>query len=802
MGPPTTGVRKGHELDVSKVLPLLAEAGAIPSATAACEVSQFSHGQSNPTYLLDVGGQRLVLRKQPPGKLLRGAHAVDREYTAMSALQSTAVPVPATRLFVHDTDVLGTPFLVCDYVSGRFFKDPSMRAAPSAEERARLYGGFMRAVAALHTVDYDACGLGAYGKVGGYTARQTKVWTSQFRAAETEPMGAMEKLIAWLPEALPADDDLTTLVHGDLRVDNMIFDPHTPDVRAVLDWELSTLGHPATDLALVTLPYDTSPKMPSALSGFGKERAAMGIPSEYELIGAYVEATGLASVAHHLDYYRAFACFRMASILQGVYKRSLSGQASSADGAAIGKLASVVADLGLAAADRYTTTPDRLTKEAGLGAAFAATLFSTPPTPTPTPTPASSASPVSAYALEVRERVRDFVNEKVLPVEHAVLHRSYEGGPERWTELAPEMEHLKQQAKDAGLWNLFMPSLSGLSNEEYAGCAEEMGRSLIASEAFNCQAPDTGNMEVLHMFGTPAQQEKWLTPLLNGDIRSCFAMTEPAVASSDATNMQATVLADGDELVLNGVKWWTSNAGHPNCNIGIFMGRVQTGHGKDADEALPRHRRHSMVLVPMDTPGVTVLRPLRTMGYDDAPHGHCEVAFENVRVPADHIVLGSGRGFEIAQARLGPGRVHHCMRLIGMAERCLDLACARADHRAPFGKPLSSQGVVMQQIAQSRVQIEQARLLTLQTARMIDEKGAKAARQEIAMIKAVAPQMAQDVIDRCMQIHGGMGMSNDTPMAHMFVWARNLRLADGPDEVHLAAIAKAELKAARQRRGE
>ena len=387
----------------------------------------------------------------------------------------------------------------------------------------------------------------------------------------------------------------------------------------------------------------------------------------------------------------------------------------------------------------------------------------------------------------LRKRVRQFVDERVLPIEGRLLRESYEGSvEERWA-IPPEIEALKAEAKADGLWNLFLPAVSGLTNREYATLAEEMGRSLLAPELFNCSAPDTGNMEVLHMFGTALQREQWLAPLLEGEMRSCFAMTEPAVASSDATNMAATVAHDGDELVLTGKKWWISGAADPRCGVCIFMGRDLSCDGA------ARHAQHSMVIVPMDAPGLKVVRPLRVLGFDDAPHGHCEVDFDGVRVPKESMILGAGRGFEIAQAR-GPGRIHHCMRLIGHAERSLALACARASERVAFGKPLAQQGVVQQQIARSRIEIEQARLLTLHTADQIDRHGTKHARNHIAMIKVVAPQMAQDVIDRCMQIHGGMGVSTDTPMAHFFMWARCLRLADGPDEVHLQSVARAELK--------
>ncbi len=389
----------------------------------------------------------------------------------------------------------------------------------------------------------------------------------------------------------------------------------------------------------------------------------------------------------------------------------------------------------------------------------------------------------SGKAREFAARLQSFMDEHIYPNEAAYCEEISAG--DRWQPLQL-IEELKQRAKSADLWNLFLPDVSGLSNLEYAPLAEIMGRVVWASEVFNCSAPDTGNMEVLHLYGTPEQKLKWLAPLLNGDMRSCFSMTEPDVASSDATNIQGSIIADGFHYILNGEKWWSTGGGDSRCKLSIFMGKT--------DESAPRHLQQSMVLVPMDTPGVVVHRQLDVFGYDDAPNGHSQISFINVRVPRENLLLGEGRGFEIAQGRLGPGRVHHCMRLIGIAERSLEMMCERARSRAAFGKPIAEQGVIRQWIAEARLAIDQARLLVLRTAWLMDTGGNKSARNEIAMIKAVVPKMALEVIDRAIQVHGGGGVSQDFPLAQFWIYARTLRLADGPDEVHLESIAKRELK--------
>ena len=391
----------------------------------------------------------------------------------------------------------------------------------------------------------------------------------------------------------------------------------------------------------------------------------------------------------------------------------------------------------------------------------------------------------SQRTKDLQKKLTAFMDEHIYPNEqrfHDEIERS------RWLPTRI-IEELKPKARAAGLWNLFLPESeygAGLSNLEYAPLCEIMGRSVMAPEVFNCSAPDTGNMEVLERYGTPEQKERWLKPLLEGEVRSCFAMTEPAVASSDATNIEASIRRQGDEYIIHGRKWWSSGAGDPRCKIAIFMGKT--------DPSAPKHKQQSMILVPMDAPGVKIERLLTVFGYDHAPHGHGDVSFTNVRVPVSNMLLGEGRGFEIAQGRLGPGRIHHCMRCIGVAERALEMMCKRVLSRVAFGKPLAEQGTIRADIAASRMEIEQARLLTLKAAYMMDKVGNKAARTEIAMIKVAVPNVTLRVLDRAIQSHGGAGVCQDTFLAGAWANVRTLRLADGPDEVHTESIARWELK--------
>ena len=391
----------------------------------------------------------------------------------------------------------------------------------------------------------------------------------------------------------------------------------------------------------------------------------------------------------------------------------------------------------------------------------------------------------SPRTQDLQKRLKAFMEEHIYPNERR--YHEHCTGPNRWQPV-PVIEELKPIAREAGLWNLFLPESdrgAGLTNLEYAPLCEIMGRSPLGPEVFNCSAPDTGNMEVFERYASPELKKQYLEPLLNGDIRSCFAMTESRVASSDATNIEASIVREGDEYVINGLKWWTSGAGDPRCKVAIFMGKT--------DPTAHRHKQQSMIVVPMDAPGVKILRMLPVFGYEQAPHGHGEVLFENVRVPSGNLLLGEGRGFEIAQGRLGPGRIHHCMRVIGVAERALEDMCRRVKSRTAFGRTIAEQGTIRSDIATSRIEIEQARLLTLKAAWMMDTVGNKAAKAEISMIKVVAPNVALRVLDRAIQAHGGAGVSADFELAAAWANSRTLRLADGPDEVHLESIARGEL---------
>uniref|UniRef100_A0A8C1W6B4 Acyl-CoA dehydrogenase family member 11 n=1 Tax=Cyprinus carpio TaxID=7962 RepID=A0A8C1W6B4_CYPCA len=600
-------------------------------------------GQSNPTFYIETADKRYVLRKKPPGELLPGAHKIDREYAVQKALYSVGFPVPHPVLYCTDTHVIGTEFYIMEHVQGRIFRDLRLPGV-SVAERTALYVAAVETLAKLHSLDVSSLDLLGYGKGKGYCKRQVSTWTKQYKASAHKEIPAMDKLSDWLSHNLPTNDNEMSLVHGDFRIDNLIFHPTEARVLAVLDWELSTTGQPLADLAYFLMPHYW-PSHYKVISTMGGVTGVKGIPSPDDLISIYCHRRGIPNSLPQQNFFIAMAIFKMAAIAQ-------------------------------------------------------------------------------VLSLKVNaDHVKQF------PCEQA-------------------------KARAAGLWNLFLSAKSGLSQLDYAHIAEETGRCFYAPEVFNCQAPDTGNMEVLHLFGTEEQKRLWLEPLLRGDIRSCFCMTEPDVASSDATNMKCTLHKDKDHFIINGKKWWSSGKLNVCEHVQMFF----------------RHGLHSMILVPLNTPGVKKIRPLTVFGQDDAIHGgHFEILFDNVRVPASNILLGEGRGFEIAQGRLGPGRLHHCMRAIGLAEWALELLCQRAAHRQAFGKRLYQHEVVAHWIAECRIAISQSRLLTLHAAHTLDTQGNKAARKQIAMIKVAAGRMASKVVDCAIQVYGGAGVSDDFPLAEICV---------------------------------
>uniref|UniRef100_A0A8C4NPA6 Acyl-CoA dehydrogenase family member 10 n=1 Tax=Eptatretus burgeri TaxID=7764 RepID=A0A8C4NPA6_EPTBU len=666
-----------------------------PLPAPSLHVQQFVHGQSNPTYRLQSKGLDLVLRKKPPGFLLSSAHSVEREFRVMKALGEAGVPVPKMVKLCEDSSILDTPFYLMEYVHGHIFKDPSLPGL-SAEVRSDIYRAAITTLCQIHSVDLRAIGLEDYGKPGDYIGRQVHTWTKQYRSSETQRIPGMERLIEWLPTHLPKNVT-TTLVHGDYRIDNLIFDPEKAKVVAVLDWELSTLGDPLSDVATcITL--------------------------------------------------RCFVCLFVFYLFVVCLFACLQGQASSASAGEAGKFVSDCADLAWDFATKegfriFNALPEKL------GNPHSSRTFCTYTTKRVTsidsPIHHVGGLPLEPADLPLRvqtllSRLKTFIESHVYPAEADL--RAHDNTREGWTPH-PLIADLKAKAKAEGLWNLFLtreidPEMkhgAGLSNVEYSFLCEVMGQSPYAPEVFNCSPPDTGNMEA-----------QWLLRLLDGDVRSCFAMTEPQVASSDAANIEAAIVEKEDCFVINGRKWFTSGVLHPHCEICIFMGKT--------DPSAPRHKQQSMLLVPIASPGVRILRPLPVFGFSDPPGGHGEMVFEDVRVPLGNLLLGTGRGFEIAQSRLGPGRVHHCMRLIGSAERALHLMKERVKTRRAFGKTLAEYGSVQADIAASRADIEQARLLVLKTARLMDTVGNKVAAPEIAMIKMVVPSMAQRVVDRAIQV--------------------------------------------------
>uniref|UniRef100_A0A8D0DAK3 Acyl-CoA dehydrogenase family member 11 n=1 Tax=Sander lucioperca TaxID=283035 RepID=A0A8D0DAK3_SANLU len=661
----TTPVRQQHKFSVDRLQRYLSVKARV-SNNDTLTIRQYSAGQSNPTFLIQTPSNSYVLRKKPPGELMPGAHKMDREYRVQKALFSAGFPVPQPLLHCTDVEIIGTEFYLMEHVRGRIFRDIRLPGVSPAE-RTALYVAAVEALAKVHSLDLASLNLEGYGKGSGYCKRQVSTWTKQYTATAHRDIPAMNKLSDWLMKNLPANDNEVTLVHGDFRLDNLIFHPTEARIMALLDWELSTTGQPLADLAYFLMPHYW-PTGLNIVSTMGSLKGIEGIPTVGDLISIYCQCRGIPSALPQLNFYLAMSVFKMGGIAQ-VYGSCYETEMIFCSNFHVRVALSV-----------YTNKN------------FTVTLIS---------------------ALFIKNKQTTFF--------YTLYNNVY---------LCVQVK-----AKEAGLWNLFLPSVSGLSQLDYAYIAEETGHCLFAPDVFNCQAPDTGNMEVLHMFGSEEQKRKWLEPLLRGEIRSCFCMTEPDVASSDATNMECSIRRDEDNYVINGKKWWNAI------------------HG-----------------------------------------GHFEVHFENVLVPASNIILGEGRGFEIAQGRLGPGRLHHCMRAVGVAELALELLCQRATSRRTFGKKLYQHVIVAHWIAECRLMIEQTRLLTLHAAYALDTLGSRAARKQIAMIKVAAARMACKVVDCAIQVYGGAGVSGDVPLAQLYSYVRTLRIADGPDEVHLSSIAHLELR--------
>ncbi|XP_015423556.1 PREDICTED: acyl-CoA dehydrogenase family member 11 [Myotis davidii] len=707
--------------------------GAEPEAKLT--IAQYRSGQSNPTFYLQKGSQEYVLRKKPPGSLLPKAHKIDREFKVQKALFSIGFPVPKPLLYCSDASVIGTEFYVMEHVQGRIFRDITIPGVSPAE-RSAIYVAIIETLAQLHSLNINSLQLEGYGISAGYCKRQVRnPHTELFSSRNT----ALNKL------KIPMEIKGTQ-----------------SRVIAVLDWELSTIGHPLSDLAHLSLFYVWPRTLPILNQGYFQEN--IGIPSMEELISIYCHCRGINSILPNWNFFLALECFKMAGIAQGIYSRYLLGNSASENSSQFANFVQPLAETGLQLSKRtFRTTLSQIDTTREL---FVQTR----------------------RGQEILTRVKHFMKQYILPAEKEVIefYVQKENSVDKWKK-PPIIDKLKEMAKAEGLWNLFLPAVSGLSQVDYALIAEETGKCFFAPDVFNCQAPDTGNMELLHLYGDEKQKQQWLEPLLQGSITSCFCMTEPDVASSDATNIECSIQRDGDSYVVNGKKWWSSGAGNPKCKIAIVMGKTKNA-------TAPRHKQHSMILVPINTPGVEIIRPLSVFGYMDHLHGgHFEIHFNQVRVPASNLILGEGRGFEIAQGRLGPGRIHHCMRTVGLAERALQIMCERATQRVAFKKKLHSHEVVAHWIAESRIAIEEIRLLTLKAAHTIDTLGNTGAIKQIAMIKVAAPRAVCKIIDRAIQVCGGAGVSQDYPLANMYALTRTLRLADGPDEVHLSAIAKLEL---------
>ena len=714
-------------------------------------------GKSNLTFDVSDGVNHWIVRRPPLGHVLETAHDMAREHRVMSALNLTHVPVPQQFALCADPSFIGAPFMVMELVEGRPYRWAAELWPLGVQRTESICSSMISVLGDLHSIEPQSVGLGDFGRPEGFLTRQVRRWQQQLASSQARPIRGAAELSRLLDQRQPTSGP-AAIVHGDFRLDNLLMDD-SDDVAAIIDWEMSTVGDPLTDLALLCV-YQRVAGLDggSVVSDAG---LAPGFPDVDEIVRQYVARS--ARDVSALGFYLALAFFKLAVVLEGIHVRHEHGETRGDGFDDVGKLGR--------AAHRARNHLDS-------GVDLMDFTF-------------------DARTTELQERLLAFMNEQVYPAE-AVFSQQLADlpNPWAWTETAV-MAKLRAEAKPRGLWNLFLPGEhgAGLTNLQYAPLAEISGRSLpLAPPAMNCAAPDTGNMEVLALFGTDAQKERWLRPLLDGDIRSSFAMTEPGVASSDATTIATSIVRDGDEYIINGTKCWITGAMNPGAQIFIVMGKT--------DPSADRHRQQSQILVERDTPGVVVTRGMHVFGYDDHDHGgHAEIEFHDVRVPVANLIATEGDGFAIAQARLGPGRVHHCMRSIGVAERAIELMCDRVSSRVAFGKPLAEQGVIRDWIAESRVRLEQLRLLVLRTAWLMDTVGNRGAHAEIQAIKIATPRTVEWILDKAIQSHGAAGLGQDFILASSFAHIRTLRLADGPDEVHKNALARAELKRHGARQG-
>eukprot|EP00172_Hildenbrandia_rubra_P001371 Plantae.Rhodophyta-Hildenbrandia_rubra.ctg1913.p1 GENE.Plantae.Rhodophyta-Hildenbrandia_rubra.ctg1913~~Plantae.Rhodophyta-Hildenbrandia_rubra.ctg1913.p1 ORF type:complete len:817 (+),score=114.44 Plantae.Rhodophyta-Hildenbrandia_rubra.ctg1913:146-2596(+) len=780
----------------------------LPSPTPQVQFKPFTHGQSNHTILVTLSsvsdGQPLYFSfvvRLPPSTTVdnakRTAHRMDWEYELITALENTSVPVPQTYALCTDLTVLGCVFYAMECVKGRVFKDPGFpELAPL--QRRMAYVDFVDVLSKLHSVDVLQLRIDRLtkkvqdGSAARYLNSQRNLWMRRVKGADAISLG--QKLERELNEAEFTRlqyEAKPCLVHGDWRIDNVMWHPKEPKIVAVLDWELASVGLGSADLATCCSPYWIGPDA----SGFEAVRSIegiVGIPPEKVLVSLYnnVGDDKREVTSNEMRVLIAFSNFRMAGILFGVEQRRGTG---------LGELAHRFARQGLQVLESHNSESKNVTNREHASwdgqRDWCETRSRNVRSSSMKKVVHTGLSMTSGQSMTFRETkatLLKFMREEILPRE--LDFDAHCNSNERWNSWPP-MESLKTSAKKVGLWNLWLPSHLGgrFTNLQYSSLAEVMGRCIFFSEACNSSPPDTGNMEILLRYGTSAQKERWLWPLLKGEIRSCFGMTEPFVASSDPLNLSTNIERTRDgHYKINGRKWWTSGAMDPRTKLIILIAKGPTSQNENTSKS--KHQQHTILLIPIETKGVKIRRALTVYGYDDSPHGHAEIDFENVLVKCEESVLyKEGRGFEVAQSRLGAGRIHHCMRAIGMAERAYEMMIQRALSREAFGDKLINLEGTRTDISKSRCEIEQARLLTRAAAQAMDDNNLRRARTFIAMAKIVVPTVACNVIDRSIQTHGGLGVSQDTVLARLWAQARSLRIADGPDAVHMRSLAKQEL---------